>query len=102
MATKRAMATVIKVVGDEDGNGNNGKSNGNGINVVGKQQQQGQWQQGWRASNGNKGDVNGNGLAPATMWVMTMAIRLVGNKEGKGEGSKVDGNDDEGDGQQKG
>jgi hypothetical protein len=27
--------------------------------VVGDQQQQGQWQQGWRLSNGNKGDGNG-------------------------------------------
>ncbi len=30
MAMKRAMATATRVVGDEEGNGNGGKSNGDG------------------------------------------------------------------------
>jgi hypothetical protein len=29
MATKRAMATVTRMVGDKEGNGDGGKSNGN-------------------------------------------------------------------------
>ncbi len=31
IATKRAMATAMRVVGKKEGNGNGGKSNGNGI-----------------------------------------------------------------------
>ncbi len=30
------------------------------MRVVSEQQQQGQWQQGWRASNGDEGDGDGN------------------------------------------
>ena len=38
----------------------------------------------------------------ATTWVMAMVTRLAGNKEGKGEGGKGDGNGDEGGGRQRG
>ncbi len=31
MAMKRAMATAMRVTDDEKGNGNDGKSNGNGV-----------------------------------------------------------------------
>jgi hypothetical protein len=34
--------------------------------------------------------------ATATMWTMAMVTRLAGNKEGKGNGSKSDGNGNEG------
>jgi hypothetical protein len=40
--------------------------------------------------------------ATAMTWVMAMAMRLVGDKEGKGKGSKGNGKDDEGGGQQRG
>jgi hypothetical protein len=40
--------------------------------------------------------------AKAMMWVMVMAMRLVGNEKGKGEGGKGDGDDDEGCGQRNG
>ncbi len=33
-------------------------------------------------------------MAKATTWVMVMVTRLAGNKEGKGEGSKGDADDD--------
>ncbi len=33
MATKRAIATAMRVVGDEEGNGDGGKSDGNGVEV---------------------------------------------------------------------
>jgi hypothetical protein len=59
MAKKRAMATVMRVAVNEEGSGNSGKSNGNGLKgdgqatalramammVVGEQWQQGRWQQ---------------------------------------------------------
>ncbi len=35
-------------------------------------------------------------MVTATIWAMAMATRLAGNKEGKGDGSKGDGNGDEG------
>jgi hypothetical protein len=41
-------------------------------------------------------------MAMGTTWVMTMAMRLVGNKEGKGKGSKGNGNGDKGGRQQRG
>jgi hypothetical protein len=55
-ATKRVMATATRVVGDKEGNGNGGKSNGNSVKgggqltamsvmamrVAAEQQQQGQ------------------------------------------------------------
>ncbi len=56
-------------------------------------------------SKSNKGDGNEGGgrtivtmaavTATTTMWVMAMATRLAGNKEGKGKGSKgkCDGNE---------
>ncbi len=56
-------------------------------------------------SNGNKGDGQAMGTramatvmatAKATTWVMVILRRLAGNKEGRGEGSKGDGDDDEG------
>ncbi len=41
-------------------------------------------------------------MVKATMWVMAMAKRLAGNKEGKVKGSKGDCNDNEGGGRQRG
>jgi hypothetical protein len=43
-------------------------------------------------------DCYGNGDA----WVMAMARRLAGDKEGKGEGGKGNGDNNEGGGQQRG
>jgi hypothetical protein len=39
MATKRAMATVMRVAGNKEGDGNGGKSHSNGV-VGGSKQQQ--------------------------------------------------------------
>ncbi len=87
---KRAMATATRVVGNEEGNCNGGKSVDNG-SKVGRQATAsrsmatatgtcGQWQrqEGWRVTNRAK--------ARAAM-VMEMMMRVVGNEEGKG--SKV-------------
>ncbi len=61
-ATKRAMATAMRVAGNEEGNGKGGKRDGNGIEgvrqltatrlmatrVVAEQWQQGQWHWQWQ------------------------------------------------------
>jgi hypothetical protein len=61
----KAMATAIRVVGDEEGEGNR---EGNGDDNEGGVQQKEQWiwwqerwQQGWRESDGVKGDGNCDG-----------------------------------------
>ncbi len=62
----------------------------------------------WRGSDSNKDNSNEGGrqatamraMATATvmMWAMATGTRLVGNKEGKGEFGKGNGNKDEGGG----
>ncbi len=74
------------MAGDETGNGDGGKSNGDNDKVGGQA----------TASNG-KGDRQ----LTAT-WVMVTVTRLAGNEEGTDEGGKGDGDSDEGGGQQRG
>ena len=68
------------MAGDETGNGDGGKSNGDEDKVVGQA----------TASNGKGGRqltaTRAMAMVTATTWVMAMMMRLAGNKEGKGEG----------------
>ena len=68
------------MAGDETGNGDGGKSDGNDDKVVGQA----------TASNGKGGRqltvTRAMVRVTATTWVMATVTRLVGNKEGKGEG----------------
>jgi hypothetical protein len=69
--TKRVMAMAARAMATA-------------MRVAGKQQQQGQLQQGLQANNMTRVAVT----AAATMWAMATVMRLVGNKWGKGKGSK--------------
>ena len=73
---KRAMALATRVECNEESNGFVGKSDGNedGMRLMA---------------------TRAMATVTATMWVMVMVIRLVGNKEGKCEGGKGDGDGDE-------
>jgi hypothetical protein len=58
-------------------------------------------------SDGNKGGrrltaTRAMAAVTATTWVMATMTRLAGNKEGKGEGGKGDGDSDEGGGRRRG
>ncbi len=68
------------MAGNEMGNGDGGKSNGNDDKVVGQA----------TASNGEGGRrlaaTRVMATVMATTWVMAMVTRLVGDEEGKGEG----------------
>ncbi len=68
------------MAGNETGNGDGGKSDGNDNKVVGQA----------TASNGKGGRqltaTRVMATVTATTWVMAMVTRLAGNKEGKGEG----------------
>ncbi len=84
---ERAMVTAMRVLGDEEGKGNDKKD---GVGNKGGMRRRGQWQ---RLSNGDKGDgratatramVTAMATAKATTWVMVMVTRLTGNKEGMG------------------
>jgi hypothetical protein len=70
------------LTGDEMGNGDDGKSDGNNNKVGGQA----------TASNGEGGRRLTATMVmvavTATTWVMAMVTRLAGNKEGKGEGGK--------------
>jgi hypothetical protein len=70
------------LAGDETGNGNGGKSNGDNDKVGGQA----------TASNGEGCRQLTATMAMltvmATTWVMATVTRLAGNKEGKGEGGK--------------
>ncbi len=70
------------MTGDEMGNGDDGKSDGNNNKVGGQA----------TASNGEGGRRLTATMVmvavTATTWVMAMVTRLAGNKEGKGEGGK--------------
>ncbi len=102
-ATMWMMVTATRLAGKEEGKGNGGRDDGNGDE--GGRQQRGQWQgwqerwqlqQGWRASNGNGdkegvGDGNKGGgqvTAMAMKRAMATAMRVVGNKEGNGDGQQ--------------
>ncbi len=93
------MVMAMRVVGDEEGEGNDKKD---GVGNEGGVRRRGRWQ--W-LSNGDESDgqatatramVTAMATAKVTTWVMVMVTRLTGNKEGKGKGGKGDGNDDEG------
>jgi hypothetical protein len=97
----RAMVMQMRVVGDEEGEGEVDDEK-DGVGDKGGMQQRGGWQ---RLSNGNEGDgqamakramVTAMETAKATTWVMVMVTRLTGNEEGKGEGGKGNADDDEG------
>ena len=70
------------MAGDETGNGDGGKSNGDDDKVVGQA----------TASNGKGGRrltvTRAMATVTATTWVMATVTRLVGDEEGKGEGGK--------------
>ncbi len=93
------MVTAMRVVGDEEGEGNDEKD---GVGDEGGMQRRGRWQ---RLSDGDEDDgratamremVTAMATAKATTWVMVMVTRLTGDEECKGEGGKGDGDDDEG------
>jgi len=85
MATKRVMVTATRVgevgAGDETGNGDGGKSDGN--NDKGGQA---------TASNGEGGRrlmaTRAMAMVTATTWVMAKVTRLACGEEGKGKGGK--------------
>jgi len=80
---KRAMALAMRVECDEESNGFGGKSDGNKC--------------------GRRLTVTrAMATAMATMWVMETVTRLAGDKEGKDEGGKGDGDGDEGGGRRRG
>ena len=70
------------MAGDETGNDDGGKSDGDKDKVCGQA----------TASNGKGGRrlmaTRAMAAVTATMWVMATVTRLVGDKEGKGEGGK--------------
>ena len=70
------------MAGDETGNGNGGKSDGDDNKVGGQA----------TASNGKGGRrltvTRAMATVTATTWVMATVTRLVGDEEGKGEGGK--------------
>ena len=70
------------MAGDETGNGNGGKSDGNDDKVGGQA----------TASNGEGGRrlmaTRAMATVTAKLWVVVMVTRLVGDEEGKGEGGK--------------
>ena len=70
------------MAGDETGNGDGGKSDGNNNKVGGQA----------TAPNGEGGRrltaTRVMAMVTATTWVMVMVTRLAGNEEGKGEGGK--------------
>jgi hypothetical protein len=78
------------LAGDETGNGDGGKSDGDEDKVVGQA----------TASNGEGGRqliaTRVMVMVTATTWLMATVTRLAGDKEGKGEGGKCDGDGDEG------
>jgi len=74
---KRAMVLATTVECNEESNGFVDKSNGN--------------EDGMRLT-----ATRAMATVTATMWVMVMVIRLAGNKEGKCEGGKGEGDGDEG------
>ncbi len=78
------------MAGDETGNGDGGKSDGDEDKVVGQA----------TASNGEGGRqliaTRVMVMVTATTWLMATVTRLAGDKEGKGEGGKCDGDGDEG------
>jgi hypothetical protein len=93
------MVMAMRVVGNKKGEGDDKMD---GIGDEGGVQQRGQWQ--W-LQDGNEGDrrataaramVTVMAMAKATTWVMVMVTRLTGGKEGKGEGRKGNGDDNEG------
>ena len=70
------------MVGDETGNGDGGKSDGDDDKVGGQA----------TASNGKGGRrltaTRAMATVTATTWVIAMVMRLAGNEEGKGESGK--------------
>ncbi len=88
-----AMATVIRLAGNEEDKGKGGKGNGNGDMRVG-----GKGEDGRQVNcNGNKeGDCNSNeggkqATVTATKRAMGMAMRLVNIEEGNCNGGKSNG-----------
>ena len=72
----------MRLAGEETGNGNGGKSDGDDNKVGGQA----------TASNGKGGRrltvTRAMATVTATTWVMATVTRLVGDEEGKGEGGK--------------
>jgi hypothetical protein len=76
----KAKALLMRVVCNEEGDGDIGKSDGN--------------------KGGRQATVTrAMATAMATTWAIPMAMRWAGNKEGKGKDSKGNGNIDKGGGQ---
>jgi hypothetical protein len=83
------MALATRVACNEEGNGTCCKSDGN---------------KGDRRAMVTRAMATAMTMMKATTWVMVMVMvrRLAGNKEGKGEGGKGNGDDNEGGGQRRG
>jgi hypothetical protein len=115
MVRKRAMTMATRVVGkqgESDGNSNGDDGGGRQRGQWQWGQEHWQWQQWWLGSNSNEGNCNEGGRQTmvtraaatmvATMRAMGMAMRLAGDKKGKGEGSKGKCYGNEGGGRQRG
>ena len=83
------------MAGDEEGNGDGGKSDGND-DKVGGQATASNWEGGRQLT-----VTRMMATVTASTWVMATVTRLVGDEEGKGEGGKGDGDGDEGGGQRR-
>ncbi len=82
------------MAGDEVGNDDGGKRDGNDDKVGGQA----------TASNGKGGRqlMATRATVTAMMWMMATVTRLAGDEEGKGEGGKGDGDGDDGGGRRRG
>ncbi len=78
-AMKRRMALATLVACDKVGDGNGCKSNGD-------------------EGDGQATVTRAMGMAKTTPWAIVMVMRLAGNKESKGKGSKGNSDDNEGGG----
>jgi hypothetical protein len=95
----KAMATIIRVVGNKEGKGDR---EGNPLATRVECNKEGNGFSG--KSNSNKGGGRATATRAMTtvmakMWAMATAMRVAGNKEGNGNGDKRDGDGDKGGGQ---
>jgi hypothetical protein len=98
MATMWVIAMAMRLAGNKEDKGQDGKGNCNGnVRVAGKEEDGGQVD-----CNSNKesnGDGNKGGrqaMVTVTKRAMAMVTRVVHDKEGNGNGSKSDGNGNKG------
>jgi hypothetical protein len=98
MGTMWEMVMAMRLAGDKQDKGEGGKGNDDGdVRAAGEEEDGGQVDR----DGAEEGDGDGNeggrqATATATKRVMAMATRVVGNKEGNGDGGKSNSNGDEG------